>query len=88
MQTTVRIAPDDYRPRTTPGVYVATAILAASTWPKVKPFALTKADQFHPGPPVPLESKEWAKDFNEIKEYGRKVSDKRTPNRRRPHDFG
>ena len=71
-------APDDYRPRTTPGVYVATPILAASTWPNVKPFALTKPDQFRPEPPIPLESKEWARDFNEIKEYGRKVSDKRT----------
>src|SRR5262249_31822451 len=37
-------APDAYRPRTTPGVYVATPILAASTWPKVKPFALTTPD--------------------------------------------
>jgi len=71
-------APDDYRPRTTPGVYVATPILAASTWPNVKPFALTKPDQFRPGPPVSLESMEWATDYNEIKEYGRKVSNKRT----------
>jgi hypothetical protein len=71
-------APDSYRPRTTPGVYVGTAITAASTWPNLKPFALTKPDQFRPGPPVPLESKEWATDFNEIKDYGRKVSNKRT----------
>jgi hypothetical protein len=71
-------APDDYRPRTTPGVYVATPILAASTWSRVKPFALTKSNQFRPEPPVPLESKEWARDFNEIKEYGRKSSNKRT----------
>jgi hypothetical protein len=53
-------APDAYRPRTTPGVYVATPILAASTWSNVKPFALTKPDQFRPDPPVPLESKGWA----------------------------
>jgi hypothetical protein len=69
---------DAYRPRTTPGVYVATPILAASTWPNVKPFALTKPDQFRPEPPVPLESMEWATDFNETKDYGRKISDKRT----------
>jgi hypothetical protein len=69
-------APDAYRPRTTPGVYVATPILAASTWPNIKPFALTKPDQFRP--PVPLESTAWATDFNETKDYGRKVSDKRT----------
>src|SRR5262249_34430797 len=30
-------APDAYRPKTSPGVYVATAMLAASTWPNVKP---------------------------------------------------
>src|SRR5499427_2309210 len=71
-------APDAYRPRTTPGVYVATPTLAASTWPNVKPFALTRSDQFRPGPPVTLESREWVTDFNEIKDYGRKASDKRT----------
>src|SRR5262249_53170773 len=60
-------SPDAYRPRTTAGVYVATPILAASTWPSVKPFALTKADQFRPAPPVLLESGEWATDFNEVK---------------------
>ena len=71
-------APDAYRPRTTPGVYVATPILAASTWPNVKPFALAKPDQFRPDAPILLESKEWATDFNEVKDYGRKISDKRT----------
>src|SRR5262249_48268381 len=70
--------PDAYRPRTTPGVYVATSMLAASTWPNVKPFALTRPDQFRPGPPVPLESREWVTDFNEVKDYGRRTSDKRT----------
>jgi hypothetical protein len=38
-------APDDYRPRTTPGVYIPTPITAGSTWPGVKPFAMTKASQ-------------------------------------------
>jgi hypothetical protein len=71
-------AADDYRPITIPGMYVATPVMAASTWSRVKPFALTKPDQFRPGPPVALEGIEWAADFNEIKEYGRKVSNKRT----------
>src|SRR2546423_10063300 len=71
-------AADDYRPRTTPGLYVGTASMAAPTWSNVKPFTLSKPDQFRPGPPVALESMEWATDFNEIKEYGRKVSNKRT----------
>src|SRR5215467_13323711 len=42
-------APDDYRPRTTPGVYVPTPITAGSVWPHVKPWAMTKQSQFRPG---------------------------------------
>jgi hypothetical protein len=72
-------AVDDYRPRTTPGVYVPTSITAASTWSKVKPFALTTASQFRPDPPILLSSKEWAADYNEIKDYGAKNSQKRSP---------
>ena len=71
-------APDDYRPRTTPGVYVPTPITAASVWPSVKPFAMATGSQFRPDPPISLESKEWATDFNELKDYGGKISAKRT----------
>ena len=67
-------AVDDYRPRTTPGVYVPTPITAASMWSKVKPFAMTTPSQFRPGPPISLDSKEWATDYNEIKDYGGKTS--------------
>jgi hypothetical protein len=69
---------DDYRPRTTPGVYVPTPITAASMWSKVKPFAMTTPSQFRPGPPISLDSKEWATDYNEIKDYGGKTSAKRS----------
>jgi hypothetical protein len=62
---------DDYRPRTTPGVYVPTPVMRGPMWPGVKPFAMTSASQFRPGPPVALDSKEWATDFNEIKDFGR-----------------
>jgi len=72
-------AVDDYRPRTSPGVYVPTSITAASTWSKVKPFAMTTASQFRPDPPISLSSKEWATDYNEIKDYGGKASAKRSP---------
>jgi hypothetical protein len=71
-------APDAYRPRTAPGVYVPTAITAASMWPDVKPFAMAKGSQFRPGPPISLESKEWATDFNELKDYGGQNSAKRS----------
>src|SRR5262245_40873357 len=59
-------APDDYRPRTTPGVYVPTPITAGSTWPGVKPFALTEQGQFRPPPPIALNGETWANDFNEL----------------------
>jgi hypothetical protein len=72
-------APDDYRPRTTPGVYVPTPITAGSTWPKLKPFAMTTQSQFRPPPPVALTSTEWATDYNELKDYGGKTSVKRSP---------
>jgi hypothetical protein len=63
-------APDAYRPRTSPGVYVPTAITINSMWPNMKPFALAKGSQFRPKPPVTLDSAEWATDYNEVKEYG------------------
>jgi len=72
-------APDDYRPRTTPGVYVPTAITAASMWPNVKPWVMDKPSQFRPAAPVALKSDEWATDYNEIRDYGGKSSVKRSP---------
>ncbi len=71
-------APDDYRPRTTLGVYIPTPITAGSTWSGVKPFAMTKASQFRPPPPIALSSEMWAKDFNELCDYGGKTSAKRS----------
>jgi len=57
---------------------VPMAITVASMWPNMKPFALTKGFQFRPNPPISLESKEWATDFNELKDYGGKTSTKRS----------
>src|SRR6266853_794524 len=71
-------APDAYRPRTTPGVYVPTAITLSSMWPDMKPFAIAKGSQFRPKPPIALDSKQWATDYNELKDYGGKISTKRT----------
>jgi PAP2 superfamily len=71
-------APDAYRPRTTPGVYVPTAITLSSMWPDMKPFAIAAASQFRPKPPIALDSNEWAIDYNELKDYGGQNSTKRT----------
>ncbi|WP_245284880.1 hypothetical protein [Bradyrhizobium sp. th.b2] len=54
-------APDAYRPRTSPGVYVPTAITLSSMWPDMKPFAMTAGSQFRPAPPVSLDSEDWAR---------------------------
>jgi hypothetical protein len=70
-------APDAYRPRTTPGVYVPTPLTLASMWPDMKPFVMTTPSQFRPQPPISLASKEWAADYNELKDYGGMTSAKR-----------
>ncbi len=71
-------APDAYRPKTKPGVYVPTPLTASSMWPGVRPFAMSSASQFRPQPPLALTSKEWAADYNEIKALGGKDSRQRT----------
>jgi hypothetical protein len=48
------------------------------TWGNVTPFAMTSPSQFRPGPPLALISREWADNYNEIKEIGAKNSTKRT----------
>jgi len=71
-------APDAYRPKTTPGVYVPTPITVGSMLPNTKPFALTSPAQFRPAAPISLKSQQWAADYNEIKELGAKASTKRS----------
>ena len=72
-------AADSYRPKAKAGTYVPTAPTLAPQWPGVKPFAMTGGSQFRPAPPVALTSKEWATDYNEIKELGSRNSAKRSP---------
>jgi hypothetical protein len=71
-------APDAYRPKTTPGVYIPTPITIGSTWPNVTPFSLTSPSQFRPEPPIALTSERWTADYNEIKDLGAKNSTKRS----------
>ena len=72
------MAADSYRPATAPGVYVPTVTPAAANWSQCKPWLMTRADQFRPGPPPKLASKAWARDYNEIKAIGSKNSTTRT----------
>lgn len=70
--------PESYRPRTSPGIYVPTVIPAVPQWPQRQPWRLARADQFRPGPPPKLGSKQWARDYNEIKAIGAKNSAQRS----------
>ncbi len=71
-------AREAYRPRTRPGAYVPTAIVVGVQYVKVTPFTMTSPSQFRPKPPIALNSQQWARDYNEIKELGEKNSTKRT----------
>ncbi|TRY32990.1 vanadium-dependent haloperoxidase [Aliiglaciecola sp. M165] len=59
-----------YRPHSAAGKYVPTVIPAVPQWPNRRPWLLSSASQFRPIPPPTLDSQEWAKDFNEVKEIG------------------
>src|SRR5262245_9307775 len=72
-------APDTYRPHTAPGVYVPTTMPVWEQYARAKPWVLTSADQFRPGPPPALSSAEWARDYNEVKSLGGTKSTARTP---------
>jgi hypothetical protein len=70
--------PDTYRPHTTAGQYVPTALPAVTQWPQRKPWLLERSDQFRPGPPPALTSERWARDLNEIKALGGRDSKQRS----------
>ena len=72
-------APDAYRPKTKPGLYVPTAITVGAAWPTVTPFAMKAPAQFRPVPPISLTSEQWAADYNEIKSLGASTSTTRSP---------
>jgi len=63
----------DYVQGTEPGEYRFTpgqTFAFAPGWGDVTPFALANSLQFNPGPPYPVTSRRYAKDFNEVKRFG------------------
>jgi hypothetical protein len=72
------MAPNTYRPSTTPGVYVPTMWPAVPHWGKRKPWVLASGDQLRPGPPPALTSEIWKRDLAEIRALGGRVSAART----------
>jgi hypothetical protein len=72
-------APDTYRPHAAPGAYVPTQPPLFEQYARAKPWVLKNVDQFRPGPPPPLTSAAWARDYNEVKSVGGTKSTARTP---------
>jgi hypothetical protein len=72
-------APNVYQPRTSPGVYVSTALPVSSHWSNVKPWFMSHAAQFRPAPPPPMAGAVWARDYNEIIGVGALQNATRTP---------
>src|SRR5262245_30867720 len=73
------VAPNTYRPLTTPGVYVPTVFPAVPTGATRKPGVWPTGDQVRPRPPPSLTSDTWKRDLAEIKALGGKTSTQRTP---------
>ena len=71
-------ARESYRPYTAAGVYVPTGIAAAPQWPMRRPWLMSSPSQFRPGPPPPLTSALWERDYNEVKSLGGKNSSNRS----------
>src|SRR5215470_5317515 len=69
---------EPYRPLTTPGVYVPTTFPLGYSFVHHKPWLMTSAAQFRPGPPPALTGDVWARDYNEIKTMGSATSATRT----------
>jgi len=73
------IAQEQYRPRTSPGVYVGTALPVIQPFSTAfKPWVIKNVEQFRPAPPPALTSETWARDFNEVKTLGGRGSTART----------
>ena len=71
-------APNVYRPVTTPGAYIVTALPIGSQWGSVTPWVMQRGSQFRPAPPPALSSATWTSDYNEVKGIGGKTSTQRT----------
>jgi hypothetical protein len=61
-------------PKNQPGSYQLTPPNFAPAdfiqWPQVTPFALSRANEFRPGPPPQLTSEDYTRSFNEVKSLG------------------
>jgi PAP2 superfamily len=71
---------EPYRPRTTPGEWVATSLPSLEpVWTAFRPWAIPSVEALRPPPPVALNSERWAKDYDEVRRLGGRSSTERTP---------
>lgn len=69
-----------YRPRTAPGVWVATQLPQIEGYAVTyRPWAIPDAAALRPPPPPALTSDRWARDYEEVRRVGGKTSADRTP---------
>jgi hypothetical protein len=72
-----------YVPGSGPGAWIATppAFTPATTafLAQVTPFTMERPSQFRPGGPPPFHSRQWSRDYDEVKTLGAKDSSSRTP---------
>jgi hypothetical protein len=71
-------AAESYRPHTIAGAYVPTVIPVSSTYGRVTPWVMKSGSQVRPAPPPALSSATWARDVNEIRDYGGRNNSKRS----------
>jgi hypothetical protein len=71
-----------YVPGAGPGIWIPTPPAAAPAldpgWGRVRPFLMDDVAQFRPGPPPALDSRQYARDYGEIKKVGSNASTPRT----------
>ena len=70
--------PEQYRPHAAAGIYVPTTVPLVPQWPQRRPWLMSSAAQFRPGPPPALGSEAWARDYNEVKALGARTSPRRS----------
>jgi len=69
-----------YRPRTTPGEWVGTALPSLeSHWLALKPWVISSPHALRSPPPPALGSERYARDYEEVRRLGGKASKERTP---------
>jgi hypothetical protein len=69
-----------YRPRTSPGEWVATGLPSIdASYVAFKPWVLPSVDALLPPPPPALGSAVWARDAEEVRRFGGRTSKERTP---------